>query len=256
MVDLRACAIAAVVAGCSEAAAPRPAEPTGDMLAERYRACWAHLDAACTAIDDVARALTAALPGAAATPQLVLVNEREIASVVAVRGDGAPVLVFHRAELDLEAGTAREWWLVGDGDDAPVRPSVIARHDDRELHNADAHRRLAMLFAEEDASALDRLGDALPGRAAIAADMRTAWTALDGIRVEIARSWGAGDHTVLTGQIRAVAGTVPSQRRVLDLPFAHVIEWRDGSAVASHLVLDRRELARQLATTSRQLSAR
>ncbi|HVK73716.1 MAG TPA: nuclear transport factor 2 family protein [Kofleriaceae bacterium] len=178
----------------------------------------------------------------------------------------AAVLMLHQAKL-LDQQIIAETWVrpmgtllgqigaIPQAASAVVTPAelngstVMARLDEREAGQIEAHRRMHKLLSARDRDLFGMYDDQVvsywPGgtagrktRAEMADHTRAFWDAFDDVMIDDEQMWAAGNYTVSIGRLR---GTVKGSADRIDQMFGEIIRWddrRQPRVVESYLFYD------------------
>jgi len=127
--------------------------------------------------------------------------------------------------------------------------AVMARLDEREAGQIEAHRRMHKLLSARDRDLFGMYDDQVvsywPGgtagrktRAEMADHTRAFWDAFDDVMIDDEQMWAAGNYTVSIGRLR---GTVKGSADRIDQMFGEIIRWddrRQPRVVESYLFYD------------------
>jgi predicted ester cyclase len=252
------------------------------------------------AIVEMAKQFTAAFSEPQGGLQLTLVNGNNVVAIARVGGKhtgpmkmpGAPeipatnksysILTGHVVTLD-DTGheVTKEWFFADSGSmmgqlglhkephrkaiekDWDTKPVVIAKNDEAEKKNVEAHAAFVTAFNAKDIKGIGDMmaDDAVWSEAASPADMNkkeflkdlpAMFKGFSDLKITNDTSWGAGDYVVSTG---TWAGTndgdikqmkLKKTGKAVSLPFVEITEMKDGKIAKNWIFYDGMQFAVQL----------
>jgi hypothetical protein len=234
-------------------------------------------------IETRARGQKSELEDARRVPELTLMRDKEIVSVVLFSSTAKKVSypIMQDVRLD-DRGRATSEIIASDTplllaqlgkNPSPARAPieghfsdpvvVLAKGDETETKNAAAHVNVYALFSAHDRSMADHFAEDIVerspseaedirGKTALMAFNEAFWAGFSDIRVEVSRAWGAGDYTFVEGRLIGTNdGEMPAlglskTGRKIDVPFLEIVKWQDGKAKLSLPFMNSLVLAMQL----------
>jgi len=251
------------------------------------------------ALAELAKMYAAAFPDGKGENELTLINGHQIVSVVLFRGThGGPLktpagdipptnkkvglLFLQKVQVSDKNVVQQEWRFLDTPallaqlgvskekarkpieQGPPEKPVVIAKDDDNERKNADAHKKVYELFSKHDKAMGDVFADdAVESNMSEAADIKgkkalmgfneQLWKGFPDIKVEVQEAWGAGDFTFLVGRLTGTneaplpaMGIKKKTGKPIDFLFAEVVKWENGKAKMSWPFYDSMQMGMQL----------